>query len=121
MANDIHIGELIRIRSKELRIGPTELGAKIETSKQNVYGIFKRKSIDTELLTKICRALDYDFFKDLSASLEGQVNGSMTNMSGFEGFGDESPEKREIEYLRRINTLLEENNAHLKRKITDSK
>lgn len=121
MANDIHIGELIRIRSKELRIGPTELGAKIETSKQNVYGIFKRKSIDTELLSKICKALDYDFFKDLSASLDGQYSSTMAGLGSFDGMGEESPEKREIEYLRRINTLLEENNSHLKRKINDSK
>ena len=67
---DFHIGELIRERAKSLRIGPTELGSKIETSKQNVYGIFKRRSIDTELLAKISKALEYDFFVDISKALE---------------------------------------------------
>lgn len=58
----IHIGEKIRKRAKELRIGPTELGKLISTSKQNVYGIFKRRSVDSELLMKISKILKYDFF-----------------------------------------------------------
>lgn len=57
-----HIGEKIKERAKELRVGPTELANAINTSKQNVYGIFKRESIDTTLLQKICKALNYDFF-----------------------------------------------------------
>lgn len=57
-----HIGEKIKERAQELRVGPTELANAINTSKQNVYGIFKRESIDTALLQKICKALNYDFF-----------------------------------------------------------
>jgi transcriptional regulator with XRE-family HTH domain len=58
----IHIGEKIKARATELRIGPTELAKMINTSKQNVYGIYKRESIDTELLQNISRALRLDFF-----------------------------------------------------------
>jgi DNA-binding Xre family transcriptional regulator len=58
----IHIGEKIKTRAKELRIGPTELGKTINTSKQNIYGIYKRESIDTALLEKLCKALNFDFF-----------------------------------------------------------
>ncbi|HEV7232027.1 MAG TPA: helix-turn-helix domain-containing protein [Bacteroidia bacterium] len=58
----IHIGEKIKARAKELRMGPTELAQHISTSKQNVYGIYKRESIDTELLQKISKALELDFF-----------------------------------------------------------
>jgi len=58
----IHIGEKIKARANELRIGPTELAKMINTSKQNVYGIYKRESIDTELLQTISRALKLDFF-----------------------------------------------------------
>jgi len=58
----IHIGEKIKQRAKELRIGPTELARKISTSKQNIYGIFKRESIDTGLLDKLSKALNFDFF-----------------------------------------------------------
>ena len=59
----VHIGEKIKQRAKELRIGPTELGKLIFTSKQNVSGIYKRKSIDVESLQKISQALNYDFFQ----------------------------------------------------------
>lgn len=59
----IHIGEKIQQRAKELRIGPTELAEKVNTSKQNIYSIFKRKSLDTQLLKQISKALDYDFFQ----------------------------------------------------------
>lgn len=59
----LNIGEKIKQRAKELRIGPTELGKMINTSKQNVYGIYKRKSIDTDLLRKISKALNCDFFR----------------------------------------------------------
>ncbi|MBI2968744.1 MAG: helix-turn-helix domain-containing protein [Bacteroidetes bacterium] len=58
----LHIGEKIRERARELRIGPTELARSINTSKQNVYGIFKRRSLDTDLLRKISKALEFDFF-----------------------------------------------------------
>lgn len=59
----INIGEKVKLRAKQLRIGPTELGKLINTSKQNVYGMYKRKSLDTETLSKLSAALEYDFFE----------------------------------------------------------
>ncbi len=58
----VHIGKKIKERVEELRMRPADLAEKINTSKQNVYGIFKRQSIDTELLSKLSKALDFDFF-----------------------------------------------------------
>ena len=58
----LHIGEKIKARAKELRIGPTELAGMINTSKQNVYGIYRRKTLDSDLLRKISLALKFDFF-----------------------------------------------------------
>ena len=58
----VHIGEKIKARARELRMGPTELGKLINTSKQNIYGIFKRKTVDTWLLQKLSDALDFNFF-----------------------------------------------------------
>ncbi len=58
----LHIGERVKARAKELRIGPTELAGMINTSKQNVYGIYKRKTLDSELLKKISLVLKFDFF-----------------------------------------------------------
>lgn len=38
----------------------------------NVYDIFRRNTIDTELLMRISVILRYDFFKDLSAEFEAE-------------------------------------------------
>lgn len=38
----------------------------------NVYDIFRRNTIDTELLMRISVILRYDFFKDLSAQFEAE-------------------------------------------------
>jgi hypothetical protein len=57
----IHVGQRIQARAKELKIGTTELGKMINTSKQNVYGIFKRESIDIQQLQDISIALKFNF------------------------------------------------------------
>ncbi len=58
----LYIGEKIKDRMEARGLTPTTLGKKIGTSSQNVQDIFKRQSIDAELLQKISKALDYDFF-----------------------------------------------------------
>lgn len=60
--NSIHIGQAIKARARDLKIGPTELGELLNTSKQNVYGIFKRESVDTELLRRCSEVLNFNFF-----------------------------------------------------------
>jgi hypothetical protein len=64
----INIGEKIRQRAKELRIGPTEFAKMISSTKQNIYSIYSRKSLDTQLLTKISQALEFDFFRYYTTS-----------------------------------------------------
>lgn len=70
----LDLGELIKSVALERRISAGALAEKINTSKQNIYGIYRRNSIDTELLTKICKALDYDFFQHFSAPYNGIVS-----------------------------------------------
>ena len=60
---EVHIGEKIKARAKELKVGSTELGRLINTSKQNIYGIYKRKSVDTEILLQLSKVLRFNFFK----------------------------------------------------------
>ena len=56
-------------------MGATELGSLINTSKQNIYGIYKRRTIDTGLLKKISQALEWDFFALYTDSV-GEDGGS---------------------------------------------
>lgn len=117
----IHIGEKIKERAKELRIGPTELAALINTSKQNVYGIFKRESIDTALLQKICKALKYDFFsffinpklppndEVVVNTKKGKPYSSMENDSEFNTIKTQLMDMKEkYQLLKKVNILLEE-------------
>ena len=112
----LHIGERIKSRAKELRIGPTELGLLINTSKQNIYGIFKRRSLDTELLWKFSVALKFDFFAcytgllDGSVKESGQLKARMKKCRNDLGKCKEklTNHKRQVVYLERINRLLEE-------------
>lgn len=42
------------------------LAERINCNRRNIYDIFQRPSIDTELLMRISKALDHDFFADIS-------------------------------------------------------
>ena len=59
----IHIGKLIKEIAKKKRLSQEAIGKMINTTKQNVGNIFRRKSIDTELLLKISEALEVNFFE----------------------------------------------------------
>jgi hypothetical protein len=70
---EIHIGEQIRIKSSEKRIKPVELARLISTTKQNVYSIFRRKSIDTDQLVQISKALEFNFFEYYNDLVQGAL------------------------------------------------
>lgn len=110
---DVHIGSLIKARAKTLRIGPTELGVRIDSSKQNVYGIFKRDSIDSQLLHRISLALKHDFFQYLSDQVRLKIDGPKDLIVDAAGESVDREQRiddlnRECMYLRRLNALLEE-------------
>lgn len=57
------IGKLIEERVKTSKMSVAEFGRQINKERSNVYDIFKRSSIDTELLDLIGQVLKYDFFQ----------------------------------------------------------
>lgn len=59
------IGQLIEERVHLRKMEVTEFAKLIGVERSNAYHIFKRESIDTNLLKKIGQILDYDFFQDL--------------------------------------------------------
>lgn len=75
---EIHIGEQIKKRQAELKVRTSDLAKMINTSRQNMQTIYTRKSIDTEQLLRISKALYFNFFslfdEELSAySTEHQL------------------------------------------------
>lgn len=57
---------------------PGWLAKKINCDRTNIYKIFQRPSIDTELLARISKALDYDFFLDLSGCCKSDSENTAT-------------------------------------------
>ena len=121
----IHIGERIKQRAVQLRIGPTELGKRINTSKQNIHGIYKRRSLDSILLKEISKALDFNFFQyyssgtsSVASESEAAYNNSrdklirkltqeVDNLKKQVDQLKKQAAEKEITYLKKINEILE--------------
>lgn len=60
---EIHIGQLIKSELMRQGRSITWLARQIGYTRENLYKIMRRKWIYTDVLFKICDALEYDFFK----------------------------------------------------------
>jgi hypothetical protein len=65
---EIHIGQKIKEVFETKGFSVTEFARRINKSRENMYSIFSRKTIDTGLLLTISRVLEFDFFKIYSKS-----------------------------------------------------
>lgn len=66
----MHIGKHIHIVLKKRERTVTWFAGKLNMVRANVYDIFSRRTIDTELLQRISIILDHNFFKDLYNELD---------------------------------------------------
>jgi len=60
---EINIGKIVEDYFQKSGFSVVEFAKRIHTTRENVYNIFKRKSMDCELLKKISETLNHDFFK----------------------------------------------------------
>lgn len=69
---DVHIGSIIK--EELLRQGRTAswLAHVLYCDRSNVYKLFKKKSLDSDLLLRISEALQTDFFRCYSDNLLGR-------------------------------------------------
>lgn len=66
MKTKMTIGEKIEYEVRKQEFSITEFARLINCKRNNVYNIFKRNTIDIELLAKISKVLSYNFFADLA-------------------------------------------------------
>jgi len=59
----IHIGELIKKELQHQERSVSWLAKQLYCDRTNVYDIFRRQSLDTELLLRISIILKYNFFQ----------------------------------------------------------
>jgi hypothetical protein len=62
----MHIGQRIKEVMAKKKVSVIAIAKEIECERTNVYNIFERESINTNLLQKFSIILKHDFFKELS-------------------------------------------------------
>ena len=66
----IHIGSLIRLKMEERQKTVVWLAEQLSCSRTNVYKIFDKYSVDTEMLARISSILEFDFFSVYSDDIK---------------------------------------------------
>ncbi len=121
----LHIGKIIRQHLEEVGMTKSEFARRISTSPQNIYGIFKRKSIDSELLRDISRCLNFDFFQYYSTSSlildEKGGSGKTHVVTALDMKRELDSCKKELEIIRSENEYLKEIHRLMKEKSTKAK
>lgn len=69
----MHIGDYIQNELKRQERSVSWFARKLNCNRQNVYNIFKRTTIDTELLLRISLILRKDFFLYYSQEYEEKL------------------------------------------------
>lgn len=72
---EVHIGNVIKEELIRQGRSASWLARVLYCDRSNVYKLFKKKSLDSDLLLRISEALQTDFFRYYSASLAGRTAG----------------------------------------------
>lgn len=62
---EIHIGLLIQEKMRERGLSVSDFAHALHYERTNVYKIFKRSSIDVDLLLRISKVLSFDFLREV--------------------------------------------------------
>lgn len=67
---ELHIGKMIRQVLKKQGRSITWFANELHCCRTNVYLIFNKQHIDTELLTRISKILGHNFFMDIAITID---------------------------------------------------
>lgn len=67
---ELHIGKMIRQVLKKQSRSITWFANELHCCRTNVYLIFNKQHIDTELLTRISKILGHNFFMDIAITID---------------------------------------------------
>ena len=66
--HSIHIGQLIRAQLKADQRSVSWLAREIGCTRNHVYKIFNKSSLDSDLIFRIAKAMNYNFFQYYTAA-----------------------------------------------------
>lgn len=69
----MHVGTLIRQKVKGQKKTSVWLAQSLSCSRTNVYKLYDKKSIDIDLLFRISKVLDFDFFSLYSQEIQNSL------------------------------------------------
>ena len=101
---DVHTGNLVSEKIKQLRLSNAEVARKISRPRSAISPLLKRPSMQCYLLWELSIALDYDFFDVLSAKLSEKTAGKIFSVTKQKI----SSLEKEIETLKKENEFLKE-------------
>lgn len=76
----VHIGDIIKDELRRQGRTITWLSSQVNCTRENLYKVFRRPWIYTDLLFEISRALNHDFFKLYSELYEKSKNEEVNKM-----------------------------------------
>src|ERR1700751_5533186 len=104
-----HIGKLISDQLKKVGMTKSEFARRVTSSPQTIHYVLKRKSIDTALLQKISKTLNYDFFQHyLGLNKPTKGNNELLGFTANDLRQELVTIKNEIEMVSRHNSYLKE-------------
>jgi len=74
MIDNINIGEAIKKKMEEDGRKVSWLAEKINCNRNNIYRIYEKKHLDTELLLQICVHLEIDLFSLYSQQINEEIH-----------------------------------------------
>ena len=63
--NKVHIGQMIKVVFESSGMSVAEFARQINCDRTNIYTIFRRRTIDVELLVNISNVLNHNFLDDI--------------------------------------------------------
>jgi DNA-binding Xre family transcriptional regulator len=116
---NVVIGEIIKSISDRRGINKSEFARRLNMSPTNIHKIFKRKSIDTDLLTQIGEILEYDFFIHYIKTKPADYSDMMKQLGIPVSISNEQEERyrSELENCKEKNVMLEKINVLLEEKV----
>lgn len=97
---ELHIGNTIKAVAKSKGVSTIDLAKRIPMTRQNLDKIYRKKTVDTELLFLISKALEFNFFRLFSDKFRGKPQTDAIN-------GSEDPEDI-LDELRKHYLVMEE-------------
>lgn len=70
----IHIGKRIKQKLAEQGRTSSWLAQQLSYNRTTMYKIYDKASLDTQMLLRISRIMEYDFFQEFSQEFDSQVS-----------------------------------------------